>query len=503
MRMLSAILMSACALILTSCGDDDDDGPTGVEGPDIELLAPNGGDVFNPGTDVNISWSIAKRQPITVDIGYVAEGILYAGIAEDVTGTSFTWTVPSENLYGVKVKVVARDQAGNTGEDESDRTFAIVPVSARGFVTSEICKHCHDVNYTEHRNSGHSWKIQKIEAGQPPSYPFSEVPSPPAAFTWNDISYVIGGYGWKARFMNAEGYILTTGFDGVQDAQYNLPRADLGGGLPSEWVTYLPNQASAKQYTCGACHTTGWQIFAENGGVHQDGLVGILGTWEEPGITCERCHAPEAGGATHVATQSTEDINIDRRSELCGECHFRDTNHNILASPPFILHYAQYDEMISARHVGRACTDCHDPHIGVRYDNAQAGGIKIDCQTPCHTTITSVNHLEPVDCIQCHMPRATKSARAVQTYQGDVRTHIFKINPGEPVPGFPDSVDVARRDDPDGMFYEEDGSTFSRGFVTLDFVCYQCHTDPETGEGGGGSVHALSDLAKRAVGIHD
>jgi hypothetical protein len=31
----------------------------------------------------------------------------------------------------------------------------------------------------------------------------------PEGYTWDDISYVIGGYNWKARFINAEGYIIT------------------------------------------------------------------------------------------------------------------------------------------------------------------------------------------------------------------------------------------------------------------------------------------------------
>ena len=38
--------------------------------------------------------------------------------------------------------------------------------------------------------------------------------------------------------------------------------------------------------------------------------------------------------------------------------------------------------------------------------------------------------------------------------------------------------------------------------VTLDFACYQCHTDPITLEGGGFSQKSLGDLSVKATGIH-
>ena len=37
--------------------------------------------------------------------------------------------------------------------------------------------------------------------GQPPDYPFTEIPSPPEGYTWDDIAYAIGGYNWKAHFI--------------------------------------------------------------------------------------------------------------------------------------------------------------------------------------------------------------------------------------------------------------------------------------------------------------
>lgn len=494
MKLGMIVLLCTCALMLSSCGDDDGVTPSPA-GPDIDLVSPNGGETFDPGSQVNITWviegAVEGQQVATVTLSYRADGMSgYEEIAVVMADSSYAWTAPSENLFGVYVKAVATDASGETGEDESDQTFAIVKASERGYVTSEVCKICHEGKYNRARDSGLPWMLTKIENGEPPSFPFSSVPDPPEGFSWDDISYVIGGYGWRARFMNSEGYIITTGVDGVE-AQYNIERDDLGNGLSGQWVSYEPDQQQPKEYTCGACHSTGWLSFAENGGKHQDGLVGILGTWEEPGVRCERCHASQTGGARHVATQSAEDINIDRRSELCGECHFRDTEYNILASQLFIRNNQQYVELISARHSNQACTDCHDPHVGVRYGHAASGGITVDCEI-CHGDIQSVNHLEPLNCIDCHMPRASRSARSVHAYEGDLRTHIFKIN-----------ADPLRRDDPGGMFFEQDGATLARGFLTVDFVCFQCHTDSETGEGGGGMEMSLSEASDRAKGIHN
>ncbi len=42
---------------------------------------------------------------------------------------------------------------------------------------------------------------------------FSRVPDPPEGYTWEDISYVIGGYGWKARFIDLEGHNAPTCID--------------------------------------------------------------------------------------------------------------------------------------------------------------------------------------------------------------------------------------------------------------------------------------------------
>jgi hypothetical protein len=391
--------------------------------------------------------------------------------------------VPDNQLVSVKVTATAVDNAGQSGEDESD-IFAVVEHSARGYVTSGVCRNCHINYYNDAQQSGHPYKLNAVVAGKAPEFPHSEVPAPPAGFTWDDIAYVIGGYGWKARFITADsGWIITDAMDGV-NAQYNLPRADLGVG--AEWVPYQATDTERKPYNCGSCHTTGWQTLAENGGVNQDGLIGIEGTWEETGITCEECHG---AGAAHVASQSASDIVVDDASAACGTCHRRGADDDFIeASGGFIRHHEQYQEWKASPHWAFAqCNQCHDPHKGTRYGNADAGGILQTCED-CHTR--ALNH-PPVACESCHMPRATKSARAVHSFEGDVRTHLFRIN-----------IDSTKTKN--DMFFMPVGSTklSTNPWVTLDFACYSCHTDPITLEGGGGTQKTMGELAARAVVIH-
>jgi len=72
-----------------------------------------------------------------------------------------------------------------------------------------------------------------------------------------------------------------------------------------------------------------------------------------------------------------------------------------------------------------------------------------------------------VHCIDCHMPRAAKSAIARGQYEGDIRTHLFKIN-----------IDASAQ-----MFYREKsqgkGKDYAHGYTTLDFSCLGCHKNQD------------------------
>ncbi|UCG26604.1 MAG: hypothetical protein JSW55_07795, partial [Chloroflexota bacterium] len=66
------------------------------------------------------------------------------------------------------------------------------------YVGSDQCGSCHEDQYATFVLSGHPYKLTKIENGQPPVFPYDDVTGgvqdPPEGYTWNDVSYVIGGY---------------------------------------------------------------------------------------------------------------------------------------------------------------------------------------------------------------------------------------------------------------------------------------------------------------------
>jgi len=341
------------------------------------------------------------------------------------------------------------------------------------FIGSTECATCHSEIYESFLTTGHPYKLMEVIDGNAPEYPFTTLDYLPSGYTWNDISYVIGGYFWKARYVDSNGYIVTG-----TDVQWNFET--------EEAVAYHSDEApGTKMYDCGRCHTTGW-VSVEDGGNPQNDLDGMAGEFFVGGVHCEQCHGQ---GSIHAYTRSKDDITLDRTSELCSTCHYRNEDHTIAASGGFIKHHEQYDEMIAAGHKELSCNDCHDPHKTTKH--GQTGGIIKNC-LDCHDEIVNGrDHKGLADCVTCHMPYASKTAVARTKYQGDIMTHIYKINT-----------------DADGEMFNEDG-TLANGEtgVTLDFVCYRCHRDPD-GEGGDPDLpftsrKTLEELSEYATGYHD
>jgi len=338
------------------------------------------------------------------------------------------------------------------------------PPLSSAYVGSGQCQACHQDNYSDVFESGHPYKLNKVVNGQSPSYPFTADLSPPVGYGWDDISYVIGGYGWKARFIGLDGFIITAGGKN----QWNI--------LTQTWTDYHKDEV--KPYDCGTCHTTG---YSPEG--HQDGLPGLIGTWSEPGVGCEACHGP---GAAHIQNPGVVAMTVDTRPEACGSCHNRGgVNSTIPASGGFIKHHEQYNEMANSSHIQLSCLSCHDPHKATRWragvgpGGASAqfagtgpqriGGVSVDCES-CHTDArASLQANAAADdhgdstCEACHMPPMTKSAVALGTYKGDVATHMWKINASATAEPF----------SPDG--------TVASGFLTTEFSCLRsgCHSDKD------------------------
>lgn len=337
----------------------------------------------------------------------------------------------------------------------STTTFA-----AGEYAGSETCKACHLQVYERVMKSGHPYKIQKVKGG-PPSYPAGTsagVPNPPADKTWDDVTYVIGGYGWKARFMDKEGYILT----GKENRQYNLENKFLM--TDPNWTGYDAGKAPRKPYTCGTCHTTGWVETGE-AGPHEDNLPGIYGTWSEPGVRCEACHGPSAEHANKPMASKPP------IKENCGECHHRGDVTKIDAKGGLVRHHEQYEDLLSSPHKAFGCTTCHDPHKGTRY---ALGGYKGEDGTckKCHTNIEiKIAAKVNFQCKDCHMPYAGKSAMAIKIQttdglvpQGDIKSHIARIMVDPNWNMFTD----------DGKFVRVDSD--GKAYLSIDRTCLTCHS---------------------------
>ena len=344
-------------------------------------------------------------------------------------------------------------------------------VVAADFVGSDECQVCHEENYRDWSASGHPYKLMKSEEARHRPIPL------PLGTTWDDVSYVIGGYKWKSRYIDADGYIITVTEDEDGNAidggnQYNY--------LTGEWVNYHAGEVD-KPYDCGTCHTTNW-VANENPedlNGNQDGLPGMWGKFDAGGVHCEQCHGN--------GLSFSEGMQVDDSAEMCGNCHFRGSPpgsevNTIPASGGFIKHHEQYNEHLAGPHGEMKCVDCHNPHKRGEFSIWQDGDSDeypgAQCGVNCHSDKMEsfeASHSMAgygVECKDCHMPYATKSANQLGPFEGDLQTHIFYINT-----------------DADANMFTEDGSLVAldddgKATVTLDFACLRCHETADMAELG-------------------
>lgn len=344
------------------------------------------------------------------------------------------------------------------------------------FVGSQTCGGCHPDVFEVFSNSGHAWVLNPVTDGSPPEYPYSSVPEPPEGYTWDDISYVIGGFRWKALFINQEGYIITNppGQSGAADFlnQYNLENEQLDSA--NDWVAYHAGEEN-KLYDCGSCHATG---YSSQG--NQDDLLGVAGTWYQPGVQCEACHGP---GSLHVTNPRGAEMTIERDSSSCTTCHARGESLSVIDG--LIQHQDQYGDLYPGKHEVLNCITCHDPHAGVQQlSRSELKTTRVSCED-CHWEQAEYINIDAhkaftfLNCIECHMPRLIQSAWGTpENYTGDVRTHSVSINPTQ------------------FEQFNEDGS-LAASQLGLNFVCRHCHGS------GVGTEKSDDELIQGAVGYHE
>lgn len=365
---------------------------------------------------------------------------------------------------------------GQDGKDGKDGKNAL----EAGYVLTSACKKCHATQYDTWVKTGHASAMVKVQGGvKPADPPYSSYPAQPPtddkgkSYGWSDVSYIIGGYGWRGVFVDAKGYVIPGA-----SAAYHV--------ASDQWGPYEKDQAPGTlKLTCPECHATRWLSMEDHEVTKkQDGLEGAGGNWLEQGVACERCHGP---GGRHKPG-SFLNMTINRSSTLCGSCHGHTPLSTIRALDGLLAPAQQYNEISATKMKIVQCVDCHDPHRSARFDDPGATdpyeGIVTRCES-CHYKMIKqqkvakhqTNASGP-DCVTCHMPRAVKSALGDATYwNGDLRSHLFRINTDLTAPAL-----------------SADGKSFMP-YLTINFACRQCHSDA--------SDKSDALLQSNASGYHD
>lgn len=355
----------------------------------------------------------------------------------------------------------APGEPGPAGQDG----LSFVPAE---FVGTQACAECHgdlvdSFNQTAHAN------IMTAVDGEAPDFPFSNVPNPPEGYSWDDISYVIGGYRWKALFLDNQGFLITG-----DAAQYNLENDALG--VDAAFVPFHTGEQLPYDGECAACHTTGYSPMG-----NQDGLPGMVGTFAQAGVQCEACHGP---GSLHVNNPQAFRPTVDRDAQACEACH-ADGTLSPAAADGFIQHTDFiYEDIFAGKHALIDCVQCHNPHAGVTpAREARAATTLTEC-AGCHYQQAQVQNIEghsafSFPCESCHMPELIQVAVGDPAqHTADMQTHRVTIDPQQI-----------------GQF-TEDGTALPQ--IGLDFACRQCHNDA----GGIGPVLDDATLIENATGIH-
>jgi hypothetical protein len=317
---------------------------------------------------------------------------------------------------------------GPAGKEGVPGTTGPAGPSGAEYVGSQTCSGCHPEIYAAVNKTGHSWNQVRVADGNAPAYPFTGISTPPEGYTWNDISYVIGGYNWKALFVDKNGYLITDapGNSGNADYLNQWNFANVRLDKEAGWASYKPG-ANQLPNDCGACHSTGYSTWRADS--HQDDLPGIVGTWKEPGVQCEACHGP---GSLHVSNPQGIRMLIDRSSQACQKCHLRDSE--MVITNGLIDHTDAFGDLPAGKHTTLACVDCHDPHMGVVQLRQEKQPTTRTTCTDCHWQQASyqknpLHSVMQLACTECHMPRMILNATGDPTnFMGDVRTHRMAID---------------------------------------------------------------------------
>ncbi len=226
-----------------------------VTAPAVAVTSPDGGEVWKVGSTHAVTWSATDAVGVTsVDLAYSTDGgatfpnAIATGIANS---GSWWWTVPNTPTAAARVRVLARDAAGNLGRDSSaanftlDRWSIVASAGAGGSVTP-----AGTVYVVEGASQGFSIapvvgyqiadvRVDAVSVGAVASYTFSNVvANHTLAATFADASAPtvfltspVGGETWELGALYTIRWTASdnTGVDSV-DVDYSVT------GLAGPWL---------------------------------------------------------------------------------------------------------------------------------------------------------------------------------------------------------------------------------------------------------------------------
>ncbi len=245
------------------------------------------------------------------------------------------------NAATLASEMLAAPACYNCHVDVNESNFTMLS-GTPAYLTSATCKACHRAKYDNWTNTMHRVILTPNTTAAAMNL------TVPDGLNWTttNVSYMIVGKSWF-YYLNETGYFYK---------RYDVV---------NQIVTTIPGYYNLNQYSCGSCHTTGYNASGGN----QSGLLGIVGTWSEPGIACERCHG--AGGNGHQVV-------VNYSGYLCTTCHngYHGTGWELgTHAPPLtadnsscsLLCHSPFDKYNNNTVTGNtainvACAECHNPH---------------------------------------------------------------------------------------------------------------------------------------------
>lgn len=210
---------------------------------------------------------------------------------------------------------------------------------------------------------------------------------------------------------------------------------------PGEWGHWT-GRGMNWESQCAWCHMSGFQ---KNYNVPGDTYHA---TWQEPGITCIRCHKVAAQADAQdgcLVSRADRQLTDEQHDDNCASCHARREeltskftigdkfdDHFRLELPrvPGVFHpnglqlEEDYSETSFRLHrmgrTGVTCYDCHDPHSGKLNQPAENDALCLQChgnnQVINGVLAPQVSHNKlcggkAMPCIECHMPKMTYMGR--------------------------------------------------------------------------------------------